>query len=379
MRNNSWDKAMLHSTSLTFLPSYQLPLSSLPSSKLDKPFSLIKKNQPFIYGPSLLLLLAACSGGGSSGTSSVGLTARTADTDGGRLEGTEGADVLTGNSGKDIISGLGGVDNFVFNTTAFGHDIIEDIEQGETVTISDVPAADLAIGWNRNSEFIIRADSDDDQSSILIRSLLENACDFTIDSSDDTFSVAFGETGNDADFISDDDYVFGRDGNDTITGENGDNIINGGAGADTLNGGADADALNGGEGDDALNGGAGADTLNGGAGADTLTGGAGADIFVLGSVTVSGDDTPDDPSDDSVTNTGNDTITDFDAGEDILSVGAEATSLWAQFIDGNTVLYGDEAGTQTIVTLQGYQYEAIDDVTALFGDDASLVTITEIA
>lgn len=352
MRNNSWDKAMLHSTSLTFLPSYQLPLSSLPSSKLDKPFSLIKKNQPFIYGPSLLLLLAACSGGGSSGTSSVGLTARTADTDGGRLEGTEGADVLTGNSGKDIISGLGGVDNFVFNTTAFGHDIIEDIEQGETVTISDVPAADLAIGWNRNSEFIIRADSDDDQSSILIRSLLENACDFTIDSSDDTFSVAFGETGNDADFISDDDYVFGRDGNDTITGENGDNIINGGAGADTLNGGA---------------------------GADTLTGGAVADIFVLGSVTVSGDDTPDDPSDDSVTNTGNDTITDFDAGEDILSVGAEATSLWAQFIDDNTVLYGDEAGTQTIVTLQGYQYEAIDDVTALFGDDASLVTITEIA
>ncbi|QUJ78059.1 type I secretion C-terminal target domain-containing protein [Sulfitobacter albidus] len=59
----------------------------------------------------------------------------------------------------------------------------------------------------------------------------------------------------------------------------------------------------GGAGDDTLNGGSGNDTLFGGWGDDEVTGGSGADRFVFGF------------------QPGNDTITDFDAGEgDVLRV-----------------------------------------------------------
>ncbi|MEG4488454.1 DUF4347 domain-containing protein [Microcoleus sp. D2_18a_B4] len=72
---------------------------------------------------------------------------------------------------------------------------------------------------------------------------------------------------------------------------------------DTLLASSGADILNGGDGDDILYGGKGDDLLNGGLGMDTLTGGMGVDKFLL------------------FTNSGTDTITDFEVGKDLLVLG----------------------------------------------------------
>ncbi|WP_193452751.1 retention module-containing protein [Pseudomonas nitroreducens] len=94
------------------------------------------------------------------------------------------------------------------------------------------------------------------------------------------------------------DIIYGGTSNDTLNGGNGNDSLYGGAGNDTLNGDAGNDLLVGNEGNDILNGGAGDDILIGGKGNDILTGGAGADTFIWRAGDI-----------------GNDTITDFKAGE----------------------------------------------------------------
>ena len=94
------------------------------------------------------------------------------------------------------------------------------------------------------------------------------------------------------------DYIYGRDGNDTLSGgegddtlvgEAGDDVLDGGVGNDYLYGKAGNDLLQGGEGDDVLYGGDnydsrndGNDTLDGGVGNDWLSGGNGADTYRFG-------------------------------------------------------------------------------------------------
>ncbi|SOD98720.1 hypothetical protein [Caenispirillum bisanense] len=80
--------------------------------------------------------------------------------------------------------------------------------------------------------------------------------------------------------------VEGTADDDLLQGDVADNLIHGGAGNDTLEGGA------------------GIDLLNGGAGDDTLTGGEGVDVFSFDS------------------GSGNDTVTDFVVGTDVLMIGA---------------------------------------------------------
>jgi Ca2+-binding RTX toxin-like protein len=84
--------------------------------------------------------------------------------------------------------------------------------------------------------------------------------------------VLFGTNAADADLQggSQDDRLYGRDGNDVLRGEGGN---------DWLEGGADNDVLYGDDGNDTLLGGAGNDTLEGGNGNDWLYGGAGLDTY----------------------------------------------------------------------------------------------------
>jgi Ca2+-binding RTX toxin-like protein len=77
----------------------------------------------------------------------------------------------------------------------------------------------------------------------------------------------------------------------------------GSSGDDALFGNRGADNLNGGDGNDSLYGGKGDDLLTGGLGIDTLTGGLGLDKFLLS------------------TNSGTDTIADFEVGKDLLVLG----------------------------------------------------------
>ncbi|PHX53786.1 calcium-binding protein [Tychonema bourrellyi FEM_GT703] len=96
--------------------------------------------------------------------------------------------------------------------------------------------------------------------------------------------------------------AFGLAGDDTIIGNAGNDTLSGNRNNDTLSGGLGNDLLFGGKGDDSLNGGEGNDTLIGGLGADSLIGGAGRDVFVLG------------------TGAGNDTISEFQKGEDLIGL-----------------------------------------------------------
>jgi Ca2+-binding RTX toxin-like protein len=101
-------------------------------------------------------------------------------------------------------------------------------------------------------------------------------------------------------------YSIGTAANDSLQGHEGVDIIFGDAGSDALYGHAGSDLLTGGEGNDTLSGGAGDDLLLGGTGNDTLIGGSGADTFIFNSILDE--------------NTNKDTITDFNASEDKISL-----------------------------------------------------------
>ena len=119
----------------------------------------------------------------------------------------------------------------------------------------------------------------------------------------DADNLIFGGGGNDSiEGGGGNDILIGGADNDTISGGEGHDFIRGDAGDDSLDGDAGNDALLGGAGSDTLDGGQGRDWLSGGAGDDMLTGGDGADTFFF---------EPDD---------GNDTITDFASGEDLIDL-----------------------------------------------------------
>jgi len=148
-----------------------------------------------------------------------------------------------------------------------------------------------------------------------------------------------------------DDYIDGGDGADTtLAGGNGADTILGGAGNDTgVDGGAGDDVIDGGAGNDTLNGGADDDTITGGEGADTIDGDAGEDSIILtesssavdtvvvsavvgtssdsGSKTVTGNNN----------NIGEDTLTGFAFGSDVVKVTATAA---VSFVHGTDTEIG---------------------------------------
>lgn len=143
----------------------------------------------------------------------------------------------------------------------------------------------------------------------------------------------YGNTGNDSVFGGrDNDAVFGGQGDDAVYGNFADDVVYGNFGADTLFGGKDQDVLYGGRDNDLLLGNAGDDTLLGNAGDDTLTGGGGNDIFI------------------SLTNGGNDQITDFATGDLIRVLGVDTTTLLANITEnsGNAVISFD-GGSLTLI------------------------------
>ncbi|UWQ76949.1 hypothetical protein K3724_08985 [Leisingera sp. M658] len=102
-----------------------------------------------------------------------------------------------------------------------------------------------------------------------------------------------------------------------IGGKHGDRLL-GGGGADELKGGHGKDVLIGNSGNDLLVGGGGSDTLKGESGRDMLLGHKGNDVLTGGS-----------QADTFVFHKGhgNDTVTDFTAGEDRIAIGRGASRL----------------------------------------------------
>ncbi|WP_301555214.1 DUF4347 domain-containing protein [Planktothrix agardhii] len=187
-----------------------------------------------------------------------------------QIIGNDGADELYGNLGNDIITGNGGNDWINGN---LGEDLI-DGGDGE----------DELFGGQEND--LIKGGNGDD-------TILGNKGE----------DITEGNEG--------DDLLSGNEANDTISGNSGDDIIYGGQGNDLLDGSEGNDLLSGDQGDDTLDGGEGNDILTGGQGNDwlvgaegddTLTGGAGNDRFYLAS------------------SFGNELITDFTNGADIIAL-----------------------------------------------------------
>jgi Ca2+-binding RTX toxin-like protein len=113
-----------------------------------------------------------------------------------------------------------------------------------------------------------------------------------------------GNQGNDlVDGGMGDDTLYGGKGFDTLTGGAGNDFLSGNRGEDILIGEKGDDSLRGGQGNDILVGGEGNDFLSGDLGDDTLLGGVGSDRFLLS------------------TNSGIDTIDDFEVGKDLLVLG----------------------------------------------------------
>jgi Ca2+-binding RTX toxin-like protein len=110
-----------------------------------------------------------------------------------------------------------------------------------------------------------------------------------------------------------DDTIQGGSNNDSLKGGNGDDVLMGGGNRDLLSGARGNDTVDGGDGDDALRGQGGDDVLLGGLGADrvfadfgadTMTGGGGEDQYkYVGSADL-----------------GDDVITDFEQGADIIKL-----------------------------------------------------------
>jgi peptidyl-prolyl cis-trans isomerase B (cyclophilin B) len=200
----------------------------------------------------------------------------------------------------------------VFGNTTQGLNIVDQIRQGDRITvakvvdgivpsrrssvITDIPLlnslSNLLNSGNLGLGFQDLSGANDNLTAINlapsgVRGL---AGDDQITGSSLTANmIANGNLGN--------DQITGGTGNDYLLGGKGNDTLNGGAGNDLLSGNLDNDLINGGDGNDFIRGGDGIDSLTGGAGNDILigdrgfdllTGGTGADTFVLRLDTESG-------------------------------------------------------------------------------------------
>ena len=240
--------------------------------------------------------------------------------------GLAGNDMLRGRDGRDLLSGGAGNDTLLGGN---GHDKMHGGDGRDRLVGGS--GNDTGLGGNGADTLLGKAGRD---------SLVGQAGRDLLKGGDGDDVLRGGDHDDRLDGNRHDDTLIGDDGadllrgggqNDLLKGGQGNDTLRGGAGADTLRGGGQGDQLEGGQGNDTLRGGAGADTLRGGgqgdqleggAGNDTLTGGGGADTFLF----------------DGDTATGQDVITDFQNGTDVIRItgGVEFVDLSIVRTDGNT-------------------------------------------
>ena len=282
------------------------------------------------------------------------------------LRGLGGDDVLNGGAGDDRLTGGDGDDVFRF-TPREGSDRITDFGNGtdrlefteslfanlEAVQASAAEVGDdLLIGLSATETLTLAGASLDDLSMDTVTTLDILGGDTTPNSAPFYFFFRYDE----------DEGAFIPTGIQNAGDEESDNLVEGFGGNDLLRGFG---------GNDMLRGFGGNDRLDGGADDDRLTGGAGNDRFLF----------PDDEE-------GDDTITDFEAGSDVLVFdedewnGEDGNDLQnllnAVSIDDDGNIVIDRSGEGSTITLEG-DYEANDVANVLtatsvnFDPDASLV------
>ncbi len=278
--------------------------------------------------------------------------------------------VLTGTDGMDVFAfaeghGHGTIRDFdaardIIDLSGFAHGITWEDLSGKTTTITD-PDDGSVVGvqidlteWGGGTIDVMGVSSADELAEAnfslpdfqVIQGTDGNDSIYAYGSGPTTFAMYGGEG---------DDFLAGNSENDAIHGGEGRDILLGLDGDDTVRGGQGDDILAGGRGDDTVDGGAGNDLLIGGPGDDTLTGGEGADTFRYG------------PSDIADEREGNDTITDFTAGEDRIDLsyfeslgGYDALEIAQDGADVVIDLTGRGGGTITLENVSLAELDAYD-------------------
>ncbi|WP_417457864.1 S8 family serine peptidase [Kordiimonas sp.] len=221
------------------------------------------------------------------------------------LYGMQGNDRLAGRAGDDFLDGGAGNDKLWAGSGDKGNDTY--FGGGGNDALGGGAGDDTLSGGDGQDSIYAGAGNDSISGDNGWDTLYGGAGDDYV-SGGGSPDILRGNAGNDRVYGGggDDKLWAGGDdeGDDLFDGSSGDDAIAAGAGDDTLLGGAGDDVLYNGTGNDVADGGDGADTLWGGAGDDMLTGGEGTDRFIFSR------------------KNGHDTITDFNADEDILDLSA---------------------------------------------------------
>ncbi|HEX3366868.1 calcium-binding protein [Phenylobacterium sp.] len=223
------------------------------------------------------------------------------------IDGSDATDLLRGYGGDDTINGNGGNDQ---------------INGGDGNNIIHGGTGDDVIAVTGGTNYL-RGDDGDDH-------ILGGAGFDDINGNKGNDTIDGGAGGN--------DWLVGGQGDDLIIAEHSSNLVYGNLGNDTLQAGDGGDTLRGGQGDDSIQGGAGADFISGDRGNDTESGGPGADIFhgsqdagidrVLDFNQGEGDRVQLDPGTTyTLTQVGSDTVIDMGAGNQMILVGVQLSTL----------------------------------------------------
>ncbi|MDB5418108.1 MAG: hypothetical protein JWP50_1527 [Phenylobacterium sp.] len=257
--------------------------------------------------------------------------ANNADTLGALMGVFGGADSLTGSIGNDTLAGFAGADSL---SGGAGDDLLNG-----GPAINGLGAGDNTISGGAGNDTIgafdgtnyLRGDDGNDsiQGGAGFDDINGNKGDDTIDG-----GAAGGA-----------DWLVGGQGADMIVAHKGLNILYGNLGNDTLVGGTGGDLMRGGQGDDSIVGGSGPDWISGDRGNDTITGGGGADIFhtfngagtdrVLDFHIAEGDRVQLDAGTTyTVSQVGADTVIDLGAGDKMVLVGVQLSTLTPGWVFG---------------------------------------------
>ena len=266
------------------------------------------------------------------------------------LNGGVGDDTLYGQRGDDILTGGTGKDTFVYYT-GYGNDTITDYTAGkDVIQIASGNISKTEVVNGTDVKFTIGSGSmtltggageaisikDSRGSYTASNSAIVLGSDFrgTMDAGAylGTVTTINGQavtSGITVQGNANANTINGGSGNDTLNGGDGNDKLYGESGNDYLYGQRGNDKLYGGDGDDTLNGGVGDDTLYGQRGDDILTGGTGKDTFVY------------------YTGYGNDTITDYTAGKDVIQIASGNISK-TEVVNGTDVKFTIGSGSMTL-------------------------------
>ncbi|MCL1470136.1 Calx-beta domain-containing protein [Argonema antarcticum] len=291
------------------------------------------------------------------------------------IAGNQGNDVINGNEGDDVINGNEG------NDTVRGGQDNDLVRGGQNDDLIYGDKGNDTLGGDKGNDTIFGDNNDLDSSNNSGRDLIFGGSGDDVINGNAGNDSIFGEDGNDIvrggkndDIVcgdAGDDILYGELGNDSLCGDDGNDTMYGGNGSlnpigangerDELCGGAGNDLLFGNEGDDKLNGEDGDDTLVGGKDNDTLIGGAGNDVLIgdLGNDLLTGGSDRDTFI--LTSGKGSDIITDFQDGQDLMSLGGGLS--FGQLAIGqssNNTIITVKSSNELLATFNGIQASLIN-------------------